>query len=59
MNYMQEQILRLSDYCLQQLIESVSDTNPYQDMVEKLKKETDPFADADELQDPEENSRTQ
>ena len=61
MNYMQEQILRLSDYCLQQLIESVSDTNPYEDMIEKLKKETDPFADADELQvaEMEENSHTQ
>jgi len=48
--YMQEQILRLSDYCLQQLLESVSDTNPYEDVISRLEKQIDPFADTDELQ---------
>lgn len=47
---MQEQILRLSDYCLQQLLESVSDTNPYEDVISRLEKQIDPFADTDELQ---------
>jgi hypothetical protein len=57
--YMQEQILRLSDYCLQQLIESVSDTNPYEDVISRLEKEIDPFADTDELQveEAEQNSK--
>ena len=48
--YMQEQILRLSDYCLQQLLESISDTNPYEDVINRLEKQIDPFADTDELQ---------
>lgn len=42
--------MRLSDYCLQQLLESVSDTNPYEDVISRLEKQIDPFADTDELQ---------
>lgn len=59
MVYMQEQILRLSDYCLQQLLESVSDTNPYQDVISRLEKKIDPFTDTDELQveEAEQNSK--
>jgi hypothetical protein len=56
---MQEQILRLSDYFLEQLLGSVSDTNPYEDVIGKLEKEIDPFADTDELQveEAEQNSK--
>ena len=40
---MQEQILRLSDYFLVQLIESLSDTDPYQKLIAMCKREIDPF----------------
>ena len=38
LNYIQEQLLRLSDYFLCQLVESLSDTNPFQDLIMKLEK---------------------
>ena len=40
---MQEQLLRLSDYFLVQILQSLSDTNPYEQMIELLKREIDPF----------------
>ena len=37
--------MRLSDYCLYQLLESLTDTDPYQEMIEKLKRAVDPFTE--------------
>jgi len=47
-------LLRLNDYFLTQLIESLADTNPFELMIELLKREIDPFtlsegADSEEV----------
>lgn len=44
LNYIQEQFLRLTDYFLCQLVSSLADTNPFQDLIMKLEKQIDPFS---------------
>lgn len=38
LNYIQEQFLRLTDYFLCQLVSSLADTNPFQDLIMRLEK---------------------
>lgn len=44
-NYMQEMMFRLNDYFFYQFIYALTDVNPYLDIIERLKVETDPFAE--------------
>lgn len=44
-NYMQELIFRLNDYFFCQFIYAATDANPYQDLIDRLRVEIDPFAD--------------
>lgn len=48
--YVHEQFFRLSDYFLYQFMESLSDTNPYELIIQKLKEEIDPFTLSDGLE---------
>jgi hypothetical protein len=39
-------MFRLNDYFFYQFIYAITDVNPYLDIIERLKVETDPFTDA-------------
>jgi len=51
LNYRQEYWLRLTNYFLCQLIESLGDSNPYEDLRERLRKRLDPFGSGAEPED--------
>ena len=42
---MHELMFRLNDYFFYQFIYAITDANPYLDIMDRLKKEMDPFAD--------------
>lgn len=44
-NHMQEVAFRLNDYFFYQLIYAATDTNPYQDFIQRMKAALDPFTD--------------
>lgn len=43
--HMQEVMFRLNDYVFYQLISAMTDVNPYQDIISRLKNELDPFVE--------------
>ena len=42
-NYMQELTFRLNDYFFYQFLYAFTDANPYEEIYERLKQESDPF----------------
>lgn len=43
LNYIQEQILRVNEYFLYQFMSSLSESNPFQRMIDQIEQKYDPF----------------